>query len=266
MEQLLLSDEGLAVVVPILVYWVYCGLHVVLGQSMYMDRYRLHPSAHEDSKNYVSKRQVIGNVLKQQLVQVTIVAMVFKLTGGRSTSSTTTEASSYLKLACQILVAMVFFDVWQYACHRTMHASRFLYRNLHSWHHRLVVPYAFGALYGHPLEGFVADTVGGTAAFLVSGMSPRASVFFFSLCTVKVVDNHCGLSLLPCWDRLGLWNSAAYHDVHHQLRGGQYNFSQLFFVVWDRVFGTHMPFVIEDRAGGGGMLQVRAPGLDYRSK
>jgi hypothetical protein len=32
------------------------------------------------------------------------------------------------------------------------------------------------------------------------------------------------------------------------------------------VFGTHMPFVIEDRAGGGGMLQVRAPGLDYRSK
>lgn len=81
MEQLLLSDEGLAVVVPILVYWVYCGLHVVLGQSMtmYMDRYRLHPSAHEDSKNYVSKRQVIGNVLKQQLVQVTIVAMVFKV-------------------------------------------------------------------------------------------------------------------------------------------------------------------------------------------
>jgi sphinganine C4-monooxygenase len=51
--------------------------------------------------------------------------------------------------------------------------------------------------------------------------------------------------------------------VHHQLRGGNYNYSQLFFVVWDRIFGTYMPFLIEDK-GEGRMLQVRAPGLDYR--
>jgi len=113
-----------------------------------------------------------------------------------------------------------------------------------------------------PIESFVTDTVGGTAAFLVSDMSLRASIFFFSLCTVKVIDNHCGLSLLPCWDRLSFWNNTAYHNVHHRLCGGKYNYSQLFFVVWDRMFGTYMPFVIEDR--GGGILQVRAPGLDYR--
>ena len=74
--ELLLSDEVLAVLVPIVVYWAYCGLHATLGQSMYMDKYRLHPSTHEDSKNHVSKRQVISNVLKQQLVQVAMVAMV----------------------------------------------------------------------------------------------------------------------------------------------------------------------------------------------
>jgi sphinganine C4-monooxygenase len=74
--ELLLSDEGLAVLVPIVVYWAYCGLHATLGQSMYMDKYRLHPSTHEDSKNHVSKRRVISNVLKQQLVQVAMVTMV----------------------------------------------------------------------------------------------------------------------------------------------------------------------------------------------
>jgi sphinganine C4-monooxygenase len=74
--ELLLSDEGLAVLVPIVVYWAYCGLHATLGQSMYMNKYRLHPSTHEDSKNHVSKRQVISNVLKQQLVQVAMVTMV----------------------------------------------------------------------------------------------------------------------------------------------------------------------------------------------
>jgi sphinganine C4-monooxygenase len=167
--------------------------------------------------------------------------------------------TSYLKLASQIAVAMVWFDLWHYAWHRTLHASRFLYRNLHLWHHRLVVPYSFRALYGNPVKSFVTDTIGGTAAFLVSGMSQRASIFFFSLCTVKVIDNHCGLSLLPCWDRLSFWNNVAYHDIHHQLRAA--STTTLFFVVWDMMFGTYMPFVIEGR---GGMLQVRAPGLDYR--
>jgi sphinganine C4-monooxygenase len=50
--------------------------------------------------------------------------------------------------------------------------------------------------------------------------------------------------------------------VHHQLRGGNCNYSQLFFVVWDRIFGTYMPFLIEEDKQG--MLHVRAPGLDYR--
>jgi sphinganine C4-monooxygenase len=157
---------------------------------------------------------------------------------------------------------MVWFDLWHYAWHRTLHVGRFLYQNLHSWHHRLVVPYSFGALYGHPVESFITDTIGGMPFFLVSGMSPRASIFFFSLCTVKAIDNHCGLSMLPFWDCMSFWNSAAYHDVHRQLHGGKYNYSQLFFMVWDRMFGTYMPFLIEGR--GGGMLQVQAPSLDYR--
>ncbi|KAJ1276599.1 hypothetical protein BS78_05G227000 [Paspalum vaginatum] len=235
--ELLLSDEALAVVVPIVVYWAYCGLH---------------------TENFVSKRQAISNVLKQQLV---MAAMVFKV-------RTTTRTTSYwwwTMAASQIAVAMIWFDLWHYAWHRTLHANRFLYRNLHSWHHRLVVPYAFGALYGHPVKGFVADTVGGMAAFLVSGMSPRASILFFSLCTVKAIDNHCGLALLAADYLLsGLGNSAAYHDVHHQLRGRQHNYSQLFFVMWDRVFRTYMPYV-RDRPDGG-TLQVRALGLDYRAK
>ena len=167
----------------------------------------------------------------------------------KEAESAISTKTSYLKLASQIAVAMVWFDLWQYAWHRALHANRFLYRNLHSWHHRLVVPYSFGALYGHPLESFITDTIGGTAAFLVSGMSTRASIFFFSLYSVKVIDNHCGLSLLPSWDRLSFWNNTAYHDVHHQLRGGKYNYSKLFFVVWDKIFGTYMPFLIEDREG-----------------
>ncbi|WVZ94645.1 hypothetical protein U9M48_040512 [Paspalum notatum var. saurae] len=98
-----------------------------------------------------------------------------------SSSSWTTTAASASQIAMAIL-----FDLWHYTWHRALHANRsFLYRNFHSWHNRLVVPYTFGALYGHPLEGFVVDTVGGLVAF-------QASILFFSLYTVKAVDNHCG--------------------------------------------------------------------------
>ncbi|PWZ26613.1 Sphinganine C4-monooxygenase 2 [Zea mays] len=259
-----ISDEALAIFVPILVYWVYSGMYMALGQSM--DRYRLHPRKEEDSKNLVSKREVIKGVLLQQLVQAGVAAVVFTVTGDSSRVSSSYDNKeahqgyySYyyllLTVARQFGVAMVVLDGWQYAWHRYMHLNRFLYRHIHSWHHRLVVPYAFGSQYNHPVEGLLLDTLGGALAFVVSGMSPRASIFFFSLCTVKGVDDHCGLWLPGNLFHLFFWNNTAYHDVHHQLRGSRFNFSQPFFVTWDKLFGTHMPYVLEERPGGG--LQAR---------
>jgi sphinganine C4-monooxygenase len=35
----------------------------------------------------------------------------------------------------------------------------------------LYVPYAFGALYNHPFEGFLLDTLGAAIAFKVAGMT-----------------------------------------------------------------------------------------------
>ncbi|CAL5038366.1 unnamed protein product [Urochloa decumbens] len=258
----LFSDEALAIVVPILVYWVYSAMYVALGHSM--DKYRLHPRKEEDSKNLVSKRDVVMSVLLQQLVQAAVATVIFTLPGDSSTTaphdkymkgSSSSSSTSYLKLARQFAVAMAVLDGWQYAWHRYMHTNRFLYRHVHSWHHRLVVPYAFGAQYNHPAEGLLLDTLGGALAFLASGMSPRASIIFFSLCTAKGVDDHCGLWLPGSVFHLCFWNNTAYHDVHHQLRGSRFNFSQPFFVTWDKVFGTHMPYVVEERPGGG--LQAR---------
>lgn len=142
-------------------------------------------------------------------------------------------------------------DTWQYFMHRYMHHNKFLYRHIHSLHHRLVVPYAFGALYNHPIEGLLNDTIGGALSFLLSGMSPRASIFFFSFATIKTVDDHCGLWLPGNLFHFFFRNNTAYHDVHHQLYGSKYNFAQPFFVMWDRILGTYMPYSLEKRAGGG---------------
>jgi len=108
----------------------------------------------------------------------------------------------------------------------------------HSRHHRLYVPYAFGALYNHPVEGFLLDTAGTGIGFLVSGMTNRQAMWFFTMSTIKTVDDHCGYEF-P-WDPLQHFtsNNAAYHDIHHQSWGIKTNFSQPFFIFWDRLLGT----------------------------
>lgn len=128
--------------------------------------------------------------------------------------------------------------------------------NFHSRHHRLYVPYAFGALYNHPFEGFLMDTIGAGIAYKLSGLTVRGGIFFFTFSTMKTVDDHSGYSLPFDPLQYFFWNNASYHDVHHQgwgikvcfhcpplyyLRVAdrlQSNFSQPFFICWDRWLGT----------------------------
>ena len=161
----------------------------------------------------------------------------------------------YFVPALQFLLAISIVDTWQYFLHRAMHLNRWLYGELnynlscvslsdvppvtfHSRHHRLYVPYAFGALYNHPVEGFLLDTAGTGVGFLVSGMTNRQAMWFFTMSTIKTVDDHCGYAF-P-WDPLQHFtsNNAAYHDIHHQSWGIKTNFSQPFFIFWDRLLGT----------------------------
>lgn len=160
--------------------------------------------------------------------------------------------------ALQYFVAIFILDSWQYFLHRLMHVNRWLYSKsdsivsflnmsltillfaatFHSRHHRLYVPYAYGALYNHPIEGFLLDTLGAGIGFKVTGMSLLQGTCFFSFSTIKTIDDHCGYSF-P-WDPLQLItsNNAAYHDIHHQTWGIKANFSQPFFTFWDQLLGT----------------------------
>jgi sphinganine C4-monooxygenase len=144
----------------------------------------------------------------------------------------------YIIPVMQFLLAIVIVDTWQYFLHRAMHMNKWLYTTFHSRHHRLYVPYAFGALYNHPFEGFLLDTLGAAIAFKVAGMTARQGMVFFTASTIKTVDDHSGYTL-P-WDPLQhiTSNNAGYHDIHHQSWGIKTNFSQPFFTFWDRFLGT----------------------------
>ncbi|RZC64757.1 hypothetical protein C5167_008453 [Papaver somniferum] len=252
-----LSDEVMGTFAPIVLYWIYAGIYQLLPP---LDQYRLHTRKETDEKNCVALSTVIKGVLLQQLAQATVAHVLFLITSMLSTSEVVVQPSLPIQLL-QIFVAMLVMDTWQYFVHRYMHQNKFLYRHVHSQHHRLVVPYAIGALYNHPLEGLLLDTFGGVFSFLISGMTARTAVIFFCLAVVKTVDDHCGLWLPGNIFHLLFQNNTAYHDIHHQLQGTKFNYSQPFFPIWDKLLGTHMPYNLVKRPEGG--FQAR-PIKDYK--
>ncbi|XP_022775900.1 sphinganine C4-monooxygenase 1-like [Durio zibethinus] len=252
------SEELQAILVPIVVYWTYSGMYVIL--ESWCENYKLHSKQEEEEKNLVSRKTVIKGVLLHQTIQATLNFLVLMVTGGNDAEASPRQPSSLIIIAKQLVIAMVFIDTWSYFIHRYLHYNKFLYRHLHAPHHRIVVSYAFGAQYMHPLEG-ILDTMGGSLSIIVSGMSPRTSMFFFSFALIKLVDDHCGMRLPGNPFYIFFKNNSAYHDIHHQLYGAKYNFS-VYFVTWDKILGTYMPYSLEKKAEGG--FEVRRADQEHK--
>ncbi|XVE85876.1 hypothetical protein DITRI_Ditri17bG0126600 [Diplodiscus trichospermus] len=254
------DDEILAVILPVVVYWVYAWMYMAL--EPYCAKYRLHSKKEEDEMNLVSRGTVIKGVIFQQFLQAMTALLWFLTRGPRNGDGASVEQpTSVYDISKQLLIAMVVKDTHLYFVHRFILHNKYLYKYLHADHHRLVVPYVYGASYVHPIEGFISDISGASLGYIVSGMSARTSIFFFCFISMKNVDDHCGI--MHPWNPFHLIfrNNSAYHDLHHQLYGGKYNYDQPFFVFWDKILGTHMPFSIVERAEGGLKIQLEK---DYK--
>ncbi|KAJ6581346.1 sphingosine hydroxylase [Mycena capillaripes] len=263
------SDQHLALAAPILAYWLLSLFFHYLDTCDWkvLERYRIHDSAEVASRNRVSRTAVIWAVIFQQVLQ-TALGLIWlgkehalvhdhgaKVAGIARQMAPVFGSSEDVQLIVsglayfiywwgipmvQFLVAIFTIDTWQYFLHRYMHVNKFMYRHFHSWHHRLYVPYAFGALYNHPLEGFLLDSLGTVIAESLSGMSTRQAALLFSIATFKTVDDHCGYRFPFDPLQMVSGNNADYHDIHHQQIGIKSNFAQPFFVHWDTLLGTQM--------------------------
>ncbi|MCL7028275.1 hypothetical protein MKW94_014139 [Papaver nudicaule] len=253
-----MSDDVVGLFAPVVVYWLYAGVHHMLPP---MENYRLHTKQEFAAKDVVPLPKVIRGVLIQQLIQAITLASAMYLMKNSMESSYEAEVQPPLPIRVgQFILAMLVLDAWQYFVHRFMHTNKFLYKHIHSQHHTLVVPYACGALYAHPLESLI-DTIGGATCFIVSGMTARTGIYFSCFTTIKAIDLHSGLWLPSGFGlfQLVFGNNSAYHDIHHYgLRGRKYNYAQPFFIFWDKLLGTHMPYTVVERPKGGFEVKLLA--------
>ncbi|KAG7093860.1 hypothetical protein E1B28_007498 [Marasmius oreades] len=265
------SDPNLALLAPVIAYWVSSLFFHILDTSnwKWLEQLRIHESAEVQVKNRATRSEVVYAVIVQHILQTILgifwmedsennVHHMARLQGwarslspcmlgwpGAQLKPILLHHSAYFVYwwaipLLQFLGGMFVIDTWQYFLHRGMHMNKWLYKHLHSHHHRLYVPYAFGALYNHPVEGFILDSVGAVLAESLMGMTTRQAIALFTISTFKTVDDHCGYRLPYDPFQLMSTNNADYHDIHHQIIGIKSNFSQPFFIHWDLLLGTRM--------------------------
>lgn len=260
-----IPDGLVALAAPVIAYWVLSIFFHILDVYELAEKYRIHPSEEEISRNKVTMKEVIREVLLQHFLQTVAGLVVYVFEPKQKTGFEMADmwhwkqrapfapdiliwfAYMYGISTIKILVAFFIIDTWQYFLHRLMHQNKTLYRKFHSVHHRLYVPYAFGALYNNPVEGLLLDTASGGLGGLVAGLTPRESIIMYTVATMKTVDDHCGFRLPYDLFHMIFPNNSLYHDIHHQQWGIKNNFSQPFLTFWDCLNGTDYKFADEYR-------------------
>jgi Delta7-sterol 5-desaturase len=118
-----------------------------------------------------------------------------------------------------------------YYTHRFLH-TRFMFKHVHRWHHRLVAPTPFATVTMHPVEFTMLQAT----AFLPVLLLPVHVVSFIALLAYVLVFNimdHSGIRMRH-W--LPWHSSSAFHDDHHVHFHCNYGQN---LAIFDRFHGTH---------------------------
>ncbi len=138
-----------------------------------------------------------------------------------------------------IVGQLVFFilldDFLFYWMHRGFHESRWLFKKVHSIHHRIMTPWAISGHYMHPVE-FVATSLVMLIGPLLVGAHVVTLYIWVAWRQWEAAEGHAGYDFPISPTRLiPFSDGATHHDFHHAKIKGNY---AGFFPWTDRAFGT----------------------------
>lgn len=138
-------------------------------------------------------------------------------------------------IVLQLLFFIVLDDFLFYWMHRGLHESRWLFKKVHSTHHRIMTPWAITGHYMHPVELILTAVVALVGPLLV-GAHVVTLYLWIVIRQWEAAEGHAGYDfpwspthLMPFSD------GATHHDYHHAKVKGNY---AGFFPWWDAAFGT----------------------------
>ena len=219
-------------------YFVIAGIAFALYYILFRNRYFYKKIQHRFPKNTDYLREMGYSVLTIAIFSLVSMELLGNPHIVPYTPRYNTIADHgwvYYFLAFPLMFLM--HDTYFYFTHRLMHHKK-LFRWFHLVHHQSVNPSPWAAYAFHPLEAVVE--VGIVVVFLFTiPIHKTHLLIFFLMMIVYNVYGHLGYELYPkgfSKSRFGKWiNTSVNHNQHHQYFKGNYG---LYFLIWDRVFGT----------------------------
>lgn len=142
--------------------------------------------------------------------------------------------ASHLPLWLAIPLGYITLQFCNYAWHRLLHKSDFMWRWFHQMHHSAERVDIYGALYFTPLDAIGFTFSGSFALVVVMGISPLAAALTGLIAGLISLFTHANIKT-PRW--IGyIIARPEYHSVHHMRGRHNSNFSELTW--WDMLFGT----------------------------
>ncbi|KAL6076231.1 Cholesterol 25-hydroxylase-like protein [Balamuthia mandrillaris] len=148
--------------------------------------------------------------------------------------------SLVVDVGLKLVFCMLLFDMLYWAWHWTFHKVPYLYRTVHSVHHRYSSPFSWVTQYVHPVELLFTGFFSFLTPILV-GCHPLTSWLWIPISIYISIEAHSGYNfpwMLNNW--IPFYGGAVTHDLHHQKPKTNY---EPFFTYLDRFFNTDCKIV-----------------------
>jgi methylsterol monooxygenase len=216
-------------VISILIGGIYS--YIVLYTPA-LTAYKVQPNKHKKNVFKIHFPLIAFNLLS--LLFITSVSLYF------AESAFDPNLPSFWTFWIQLFIVMAFDDTFFYFFHRAMHQNPFLFRHIHSIHHKASPPFPLDFIYVHPLEwllGSTGITIGLVVVYMVFGtINVYPFWLYAAFRNLHEIEIH---SNTRSWimQYIPFWGTTEHHDYHHSKLNGNYAST---FTFWDKLFKTEI--------------------------
>jgi len=207
----------LPILCNLLMFWVMSTIFIYIDhiceQKKLLSIYKIQGKSLERKGGYdwkMYKDTAIYVFLNQILITIPVTIISVPLL-----KMSIHNITPYYLVPLQIFGLVIIEDILFYTFHRMLHI-KFIYKHIHSMHHKWNAPVALSSQYSHPIEQLFAN---------ILPIAIAGSICILNFIGFNIWTNIASLNALLVHSDYKLYGMADTHDLHHKYRNCYYGSS-----------------------------------------